>query len=231
MRHSKVPYSLHVGSTAEGPNGKIPYMDLGSVIAKEDRTSSERLVADSAVIISTLVEKDVVQDLNRNLSAEQLANDMGIQALFEEKLYFLSMGERWLDNYYIHRDHILQSKPWLIRYIVGNLIHRKIVQTLHLQGCGRFSKEQQKQFRHEIWQTLEQILAVRRQASQSKSEPFWVLGRQEPTEADAVVYAFINSNQVCKSCPESTGFVKGLPSTMDYAERIHQTYFPDYERW
>lgn len=229
LRHSKVPYTNHTGSTSEGPNGKIPYMDLSSATAKEDHRASRNLVADSTVIIDSLIDCGVLQDLNKYLSEEQKAADMGIRALLEERLYFLGMGERWLDNYYVHRDKILESKPWLVRYIVGNLIHRKIVQTLHLQGCGRFSKEQQKQFRHEIWDTLERMLSVRRKAAGRKSGPFWLLGGKEPTEADAVVFAFINSNQVCKSCPESTTFIEGLPTIVDYARRIHATYFPDYE--
>lgn len=33
------------------------------------------------------------------------------------------------------------------------------------------------------------------------------------------------------SNPESTKFVKGLDAVMDYANRIHQKYFPDYEKW
>lgn len=33
------------------------------------------------------------------------------------------------------------------------------------------------------------------------------------------------------SNPESTKLVKGLDVVMDYANRIHDKYFPDYERW
>jgi hypothetical protein len=33
------------------------------------------------------------------------------------------------------------------------------------------------------------------------------------------------------SSPESSAFLKGLPAVMDYATRIHERYFPDYEKW
>lgn len=31
--------------------------------------------------------------------------------------------------------------------------------------------------------------------------------------------------------PESQSIVKGYPMVVEYAERIHATYFPDYEKW
>jgi hypothetical protein len=33
------------------------------------------------------------------------------------------------------------------------------------------------------------------------------------------------------SCPDSKKLVESLPIVMDYAERIHDRYFPDYVKW
>lgn len=33
------------------------------------------------------------------------------------------------------------------------------------------------------------------------------------------------------SSPESKEVVRSLPAVMDYATRIHERYFPDYEKW
>jgi hypothetical protein len=33
------------------------------------------------------------------------------------------------------------------------------------------------------------------------------------------------------SAPESKEFVLRLPAVMDYVTRIHEKYFPDYEKW
>jgi hypothetical protein len=33
------------------------------------------------------------------------------------------------------------------------------------------------------------------------------------------------------SSVESKKFVLSLPAVMDYATRIHEQYFPDYEKW
>lgn len=121
------------------------------------------------------------------------------------------------------------------------MIYRKIVQTMHLQGSGRLSQEEQKAGRQEIWLALEQALAQRRTAvagdedaggdSTKDKTPFWCLGGQHATEADATVYGFINSALIAQSSPETMRFAKGLPAVMDYATRIHDRYFPDYEKW
>lgn len=108
------------------------------------------------------------------------------------------MCERWIDNYYIQRDEVLHAKPLVLKILIGNIIHRKIVQTVHLQGCGRFTSEEQKAFRHEIWETLEAMLAEQRKAAEG-NEPFWCLGGQNPTEADSVVFAFICTTLVARS--------------------------------
>lgn len=148
------------------------------------------------------------------------------------------MIERWSGtNYYVQRDQILGSKPWLLKVIIGNMIHRKVMQTLHLQGCGRFSEEEQRANRHAIWRTIEEALVERwraavagNKATDSKA-PFWCLGGQQATEADATLFGFINSALIARSSPDTIKFVRGLPAVLDYAERIHAAYFPDYEKW
>lgn len=37
--------------------------------------------------------------------------------------------------------------------------------------------------------------------------------------------------QACPRAPDSQKVVKGLPTVVEYAERIHDRYFPDYKRW
>ena len=231
LRYSKLQYNIQEGTPSEGPNGKIPYVDIAPLKTKSPTAGPKELVGDSTIIARTFIGQGLLPDLNASLSPEKQVSDLGIRALLEDKLYFFNTCERWIDNFYVQRDGLFKSKPWPIRFIIGTLIHRKIVQTVHLQGCGRFTKAEQKDFRHEILQTLEDVLAVKLKENKSPTEPFWVLGGAQATEGDFVLYAFINSNLVCTSCPDSTSFTRSLPSMMDYAGRIHDTYFPDYEKW
>jgi hypothetical protein len=112
----------------------------------------------------------------------------------------LQMRERWIDNYYIQRDKILWSKPFLVRVIVGQLIYRKTSQTLHGQGTGRFDMEEIAMFRREIWEGISDLLESSLMHSKAKAEndkPFWILGGAQPTEADASLFGFITSVLVC----------------------------------
>ena len=138
-----------------------------------------------------------------------------------------------------------------MRIFVGLLVLRGVKSALYGQGTGRFTDAEVDEFRHEIWQGLEDLL--QRSSRQSKQEsadsPFWCLGGREPSEADISLYSFINSMIIsarwaisdiyhewsltdpCYSTPASAKLVRSLPAVMDYANRIHDRYFPDYQKW
>ena len=138
--------------------------------------------------------------------------------------------ERWHDNYYTMRPHVFQALPYPMQLIVGLLAYRENMKRLYGQGTGRFSPEEIATFREEGWRSIEALLATSKQKAK-RDELFWLLGGKGPTEADASVYGFIASALVCAAAPETQKLVKSLPAVMDYATRIHDRYFPDYELW
>lgn len=99
------------------------------------------------------------------------------------------------------RDHVLWPLPWPLRVLVGTLIHRNIVATLHGQGTGRFGADEIAAFRREIWAGFADLLLESRtrpasssiSSSDSREKPFWVLGGPEPTDADASLFGFVVS--------------------------------------
>ena len=102
------------------------------------------------------------------------------------------MHERWIEDYYTHRDLVLCTQPLPVRVFLGYMLHRSVLSTLHGQGTGRLTSEEIGIFRIQIWQQFEQLLRTRlREAPDGK--PFWVLGSTQPTEADATLYGFIIS--------------------------------------
>lgn len=109
------------------------------------------------------------------------------------------MAEKWVDNFYIQRDEVLRSKNVGLKYMIGLVAQWRFTQTLHLQGSGRFSGEEQKTFRHEIWRTLEDMLVERQATAEDEIQPFWCLGGQRATEADAVVFGFISTGLLASS--------------------------------
>jgi hypothetical protein len=99
------------------------------------------------------------------------------------------------------RDHVLSSLPYPAQVFVGLVIYRRAIYTLHGQGTGRFSIDEIASIRQEIWENVDALLrASKSKSTASKSdEPYWILGGNEPTEADIVVFGFIVSVLICSA--------------------------------
>lgn len=97
------------------------------------------------------------------------------------------------------RDHVLWALPYPMKIVVGLLIYRGTMKTLHGQGTGRYSDDEIRSFRLEIWEGINALLARSRKTATSNTDgkPFWVLGDENPTEADASLFAFIISVLTC----------------------------------
>lgn len=90
FRYSNLPYRIEAGSPRNAPNGKVPYVDV-SPLAAESSGSTQDLLADSRLIIQKLVERGILDDLNKDLTPIQKMTDLALRALFEERLYFFNV--------------------------------------------------------------------------------------------------------------------------------------------
>ncbi|KAH8666853.1 hypothetical protein BX600DRAFT_511745 [Xylariales sp. PMI_506] len=244
LRFAGVKYATDVGSPKTAPKGKIPYIEYRSAAAAAQGEVCTQL-SDSSLIVKTLTEWDVLPDLNGKMSPAERAQDMALRALLEDKLYFYHTWERWTQNYYTMRDHIFQALPYPVRVLVGLMVHRSAVATLHGQGTGRYSAEEIAAFRLEIWEAVNQLVVAARSTADDSSrsssssssknkeerQPYWVMGGEGPTEADTTLFGFIVSVLVCTAAPDSQKVVRQFPTVLDYANRIQDRYFPDYEKW
>jgi hypothetical protein len=83
----------------------------------------------------------------------------------------------------------------------------------------------------EIWDGVSGVLEESRRGANSE-DCFWVLGGEGPTEADSTVFGFVVSTLVCDAAPQTRELVKSeFPVVVEYAERIHRRWFPDYDMW
>lgn len=225
LRTSSARYTNGSGSPFSAPRGKIPYMEVAYPGQPVEH------LADSTLIARALSARGVVPDINTTLSPSQKAQDLAICALLEDRLYFLLAQERWVKNYFTQRDHVLSSIPYPLRIFVGILAYRGNVKKLHDQGVGRFSDAEIQEFVNEIWEGIAALLRESRDKAQ-RGECFWVLGGEQPTEADASLFGFITSVLVSDANPWTQKLVKTEFSVVvEYAERIHNRWFPDYEMW
>ncbi|AEO63114.1 uncharacterized protein THITE_2107989 [Thermothielavioides terrestris NRRL 8126] len=229
LRIGGLTYRVETGSPLHAPRGKLPYIELSSAPAAGD---GEKL-GDSALIARRLVEDGHMADLNAGLTPVERARDLAVRALLEDRLYFFQCRERWIDNYYVMRDTVLAQIPYPIRIFVGLLAYRNQKNVLHGQGVLRFTDEEAAAQRHEAWESVNAMLVDSRSKAQAagRDGPFWVLGGANPTEADPVVFGFIAGALSCKMAPDTEKIIRGMPAVMEYARRIHDRYFSDYQRW
>ncbi|KAI6351412.1 hypothetical protein MCOR25_009948 [Pyricularia grisea] len=226
FRFADFKYRLASGGPLQAPKGKIPYVEL----------ADGATLGDSSLLIAELVRRGALPDLNADLGPEQRSHDLALRALLEEKLYFLNGWEKWTANYYVQRDHILWTLPWPVRNLVGLMAYRGQIATLKGQGTGRYSEEEINVLRGEILETVAALLEVSKAkrsdgAAHGPDAVFWALGGEQPTEADTTLFGFVAAIMVCASGPTARTMVRRHPVIIDYASRIHDKYFPDYEKW
>ncbi|OOG00317.1 hypothetical protein ASPCADRAFT_36348, partial [Aspergillus carbonarius ITEM 5010] len=243
LRFSDIPYITQAGSIRAAPRGKIPYISIETPTGSDEKTTTTTtttttILSDSTLITRSFIEEGVLPDLNSHLSPKDRVLDIGIRGLLEERIYFLQSHEKWIDNYYAMRGHILSSMPWVVQVVVGQLIYRKQVSMLYGQGTMRYSEEERREFKREVWGEVNALLVEgkgrRREDGDEDGDgdgPFWVLGGEGPSEADATLFGFVVGALICTACPETQGIVRGFPVVVEYARRIHERFFPEYEIW
>jgi hypothetical protein len=75
-------------------------------------------------------------------------------------------------------------------------MHRNVSQLLYGQVTGRYTADEIRTFRKEIWERVNELLESSARQSRAQAEPrepVWCLGGTGPTEADATLYGFIVS--------------------------------------
>ncbi|KAK3297111.1 uncharacterized protein B0H64DRAFT_118541 [Chaetomium fimeti] len=228
LRIGGVPYKVGAGSVFKAPRGKIPYID----VERAPGATPEQL-ADSTLITRRLVEEGYIADLNAGLTPAERATDLAVRALLEDKLYFYQVRERWIDNYYVMRDNALSAMPFFIRFFIGMFAYRSVKARLIGQGVLRFTDDEAKDARVEVWESVNALLVDSRNKAHEagRDGPFWILGGISPTEADATVFGFVGAALDCAQAPTTEQIVRGFPVIMDYARRIHDQYFSDYKLW
>lgn len=95
-----------------------------------------------------------------------------------------------MEHFYVMRDQgPLTAIPYPIRLFVGWIVYSKISRTLHGQGTGRHTTAELKSLRLEAWSSLDDLLADT--PNRGHHGIHWILGGENPTEADACLYGFL----------------------------------------
>lgn len=210
----------------KAPKKKLPYIDLVSPPGPDGTTPTTTSIADSQLIIQSLVASGVCPDLDAPLTPLERADSRAWIAYTEELMYPALVTTRWYwgrdDNYASNLAGLTQV-PAVVRPVVGWLWRRKISGAMWTMGAGRHTPEEVDGMVREWMDAVEVRFGV-------EGGKGWWFGREEPTVVDVVVYAFLaNIIGTGEGNREALGMVKERAATRAYIGRATRKWFPEYE--
>jgi glutathione S-transferase len=137
LLHLKLDFELVPSSDPRSaPKAKLPYIDDEGTV-----------IADSELILLHL-DRKTNGGLYGHLSDEELADGVAFTRLVEEHLYWTMVAARWLDDSWWPNitAGFFASMPFPVRQLVPALARRQVRQTYRLQGLGRHTLDEQKEF-------------------------------------------------------------------------------------
>ncbi|KAM7207128.1 putative glutathione s [Rhypophila sp. PSN 637] len=193
--------------------------------------SSGEILGDSGFITKGLIAAGELEDLNAHLGPTERATDLAVTKAVEEGGYFITLYERWYENYYTMRDRgPFAPLPWGVRHLVTALAYRYTRVMLYMQGTGRYTAEEVTSLRGEMIGMLGDFAeASRARSAHEEDGPFWILGGEKPSEADFTVFGYLAGCVGTFTQPATTALIKSHPALIEYIERIQYRYFPDFE--
>jgi len=187
------------GDPRSAPKGKLPYME-------DDGT----VIADSELILQHL-DRKTNGGLYGHLSDEELADGFAFTRLAEEHLYWTVVASRWLDDSWLPNitSGFFGSLPFPMRQLVPALARRQVRQTYYLQGLGRHTLDEQKDF------ARRDLAAIERKLGDGP----YLLG-EKLTVFDFGIASLLAGTLDNQPSTWNTALVKEFQPVVDYAERV-----------
>lgn len=170
LRMREIEYKVVTQDRPNGPKGKLPYI-----------VESGKTIADSSDILAYLTETRG-NDLDLDLTPEQIGLGTVVQRTLEEHFYFAMLYFRWVDSKFwptLKKAFFAHLPPGL-SILVPWLVRKGTIQTLQRQGMGRHSRDE---VLTRARQDIQAVAAV-------LGENEFLLG-PEPSSFDACLYAFL----------------------------------------
>jgi glutathione S-transferase len=187
------------GDPRSAPKGKLPYME-------DDGT----LISDSELILQHL-DRKTNGGLYGHLSDEELADGVAFTRLAEEHLYWTVVASRWLDPSWFPNitSGFFGSLPFPMRQLVPAMARRQVRQTYHLQGLGRHTLEEQKDFARRDLAAIEK----------KRGDGPYLLG-EKLTVFDFGIASLLAGTLDNQPGTWAKALVKEFQPVADYAERV-----------
>ena len=211
LRAAEIEYAADFSKPLSA-KGKSPWM-----------TFNKKDMADSQMCIDHLIETMPEKDLEAHLSDSDKAVARGFRALFEDNFYFVLVMKRWNfgDINYLF-ENVLPPfpAPKLLLPLIKMKLKKNILGQAKGQGIGLHSKDEIYEIGKKDLKALSDFLA---------DKPF-LMGSKFST-VDCTIFGFL----VCvfwgspKDDVHRVYAEKELPNLKEYALRIKEKYWPDWD--
>ena len=146
MTHMGLDYTMEIQQDPrKAPKGKLPYL-----------LADGEVIADSELILEYL--DNITQGaVYQGLSAKEHAMGLALSRLVDDHLYWLMVASRWLDEAWFPNvvEGFFHIVPKPFRGFVARAARKEVDQTLHLQGLGRHTSQEQEGFARRDLKALE----------------------------------------------------------------------------
>lgn len=135
--HLNLPFEIvETPDPRKAPKGKLPYVEIDGEI-----------LPDSEIILEMLDNK-TQGGLYGHLAPDAKGQGYAFTRLAEDHLYWMGVASRWLDDQWFPNiiDGFFGIAPPLIRGFVARGAQKQMRRTYDLQGLGRHTPEEQKDF-------------------------------------------------------------------------------------
>ncbi|KTC68291.1 hypothetical protein Lbir_2893 [Legionella birminghamensis] len=210
LRMTELPYeSRFVRDPRKAPKAKLPFIKCENAI-----------IADSEFIITGLKQKygDL---LDKHLDDGDKALAVLLDNVFSERLYWLIVYFRWQDdNGWKHvKPSFFAGLPGILNLFLPNLIRKKTIKTLYMQGTGRHSREEAMQMARTTIDAIAQFLG---------DKPYFM--GDEVSTIDASAFAFLANIVWAPYDDPLKNMAKKHQNISRFCDKMWRSFFPELKQ-
>uniref|UniRef100_A0A7S3JX88 GST C-terminal domain-containing protein n=1 Tax=Aureoumbra lagunensis TaxID=44058 RepID=A0A7S3JX88_9STRA len=205
-----IPFEKPILKAGEmGPRGKMPFAIF----------PSGEIVPDSAKIIEKLQGDDTSNNIDAQLTPDQLVISRLLITTLEESLYFVLVYFAWQDeaNWPKTKASFFGGVPWFLRGTISRGARKSLVKALHGQGMGRRPEEEIVSIAKQIIDDTSFLLGERKN----------LFNTEKLTLADIVLYSMLEQFAY-KDLPNNPvgEYLKTKANLMAFTDAVSSEYFP-----
>ncbi len=210
LRMVELPYEIKsVMDTSRAPKGKLPFIKIDG-----------KAIPDSELIIDYLKAK-YGDSLDKNLNKEQRALSVFLNNSLSNQLYWLMLYLRWQEDkgWAVVKEGFFAKLPKWAKLFVPNLVRKKMIKSLYLQGTGRYNQDEVLHLGYKIIDAIAVKLADKK----------YIHG-DEPSTIDATVFAFLANIAWLPYEDSFKLYLHKHLNLLSYCDRMWNTFYPEMSK-